>query len=126
MSILNGPVGVIGMAPQQAPVPERNDLELAHDFLEKLEGDVIPLPLLHCVASIAVSAKRIADKLESIDRNILSGNIGQGNNLQHLGEIKRALDGIKSEVGNISSGVHIGVNAKAKALEDEIRRIRGY
>jgi hypothetical protein len=104
MSILNGPVGVTGMAPQQAPVPERNDLELAHDFLEKLEGGVIPLPLLHCVASIAVSAKRIADKLESIDRNILSGNIGQGDNLRGIQEntdaIQRQVSGVISAIGN--------------------------
>jgi hypothetical protein len=121
MSILNGPVGVTGMAPQQAPVPERSELELANDFLDKLEGGTIPLPLLHCVASIAVSAKRIADKLESIDRNI-----GQGSNLQHMQGIKQALDGINTDVGNISSGIFQGVNAKAKALEDELRRMRGY
>ena len=119
MSILNGPVRIPGMAPQQAPVPERNDLELAHDFLQKLEGGTIPLPLLHCVASIAVSAKRIADKLESIDRNILSGNIGQGDNLRGIREntdaIQRQVSGVISAIGNAKSDK---MNTMQRALSD--------
>lgn len=95
------------------------------EVMRQMETD-IPIHPFVSLASIAISLKSISTSLVQINQTLHTGNIGQGSNLQHLPQIKQALDGIKSEVGNISSGVFQGVNAKAKALEDELRRMRGY
>ena len=95
------------------------------EVMKQMETD-IPVHPFVSLASFAISLKSISTSLVQINQTLHTGNLGQVSNLSKLHDITTKLLEIKIEVSNVSSGVFQGVNAKAKALEDELRRIRGY